>query len=160
MMESSIQSFLHTLSIPWIGLTSVGVFSFLSATLLPLSSEAVFFGYLVKFPENMWILIGVATIGNSLGGVLNWCLGYASKKTKDAIKKDSQGTSKSRLVNYLEKWGAKCLIFSWVPFIVDPLTVVAGWSRWPFLPCLIFMTLGKCLRYIAIASIFSISSYV
>ena len=157
-MDSSIHSFLQALSIPWIGLPSVGIFSFLSATLIPLSSEAVFFGYLVKFPENIWALIGVATLGNTLGGVFNWVLGYLSKKTKNAIKKDRMTTPESKWVTYLQRWGTKSLLFSWIPFIGDPLTVLAGWSQWKFWPCLMYMTIGKGLRYIAIAYFFKIFS--
>jgi hypothetical protein len=157
-MDSSIHSFLQALSIPWIGLSSVGIFSFLSATLIPLSSEAVFFGYLMKFPENIWALIGVATVGNTLGGVFNWGLGFLSKKTKNAIQKKEMTASKSQWVMYFEKWGTKSLLLSWIPFVGDPLTVVAGWSQWKFWPCLMYMMIGKCLRYIAIAYFFTISS--
>ena len=158
-MDSLIHSFLQTLSIPWIGLSSVGILSFLSATLIPFSSEAVFFGYLVKFPENVWALIGVATVGNSLGGAFNWGLGYFSKKTKNAFKKETNSLPKSRWINYLERWGSKSLLFSWLPFVGDPLTVVAGWSHWRFWPCLIYMTIGKCLRYVVIAYFFILSSH-
>ena len=69
-MESSIQAFLQAISIPWVGLSSVGVMAFLAATLIPVSSEAVFYLYLQKFPENLWILIFVASLGNTLGGIL------------------------------------------------------------------------------------------
>ena len=86
-MDSLIHSFLQTLSIPWIGLSSVGILSFLSATLIPFSSEAVFFGYLVKFPENVWALIGVATVGNSLGGHLTGGWDIFLKRPKMHSKK-------------------------------------------------------------------------
>ena len=156
-MESSIQAFLQVISMPWVGLTSIGIMSFLAATLLPFSSEAVFFAYLVEFPEKVLPLIVVASVGNTLGGIVNWHIGYFAKNTKDSIL-HANPTQTSKLSAYLRQLGSKSLLFSWVPIVGDPLTVFAGWSKLPFWPCCIYMMIGKTLRYIFIAFVYLISN--
>lgn len=156
-MESSIQAFLQVISVPWVGLTSVGIMSFLAATLLPFSSEAVFFAYLVEFPENLLALIAVASVGNILGGIVNWHIGYFAKNTKDSML-HAKNTSTSKLSTYLRHLGSKSLLFSWLPIVGDPLTVFAGWSKLPFWPCCIYMMIGKTLRYVFIAFVYLIGN--
>ncbi len=156
-MESSIQAFFQAISVPWVGLTSVGVMSFLAATLLPFSSEAVFFAYLVNFPDDVWPLITVASLGNVLGGVVNWYIGYFAKNATDSLH-SSKSQSAAKLTAYLRQFGSKSLLFSWVPIIGDPLTVFAGWSKLPFWPCFIYMTIGKILRYMFVAIAYLISN--
>ena len=143
-MESSIQAFLHAISIPWVGLTSVGVMAFLAATLIPVSSEAVFYLYLSQFPENVWSLICIASIGNILGGMLNWYLGFLAKNASDHFIKTEKISSFSQK---LRKLGPKSLLLSWIPIVGDPLTIYAGWSKYSFLSCCFYMAVGKTLRY-------------
>jgi len=156
-MESSIQALLQVISVPWVGLTSVGVMSFLAATLLPFCSEALFFAYLVQFPENVWALIAVASVGNIFGGILNWHIGYFAKNAKDSMLHEKNSPT-SKLSSFLRQFGSKSLIFSWLPIIGDPLTVFAGWSKLPFWPCCIYMMIGKSLRYMFIAFVYSLSN--
>jgi membrane protein YqaA with SNARE-associated domain len=149
-MESSLHDLFSAFSIPWIGLTSVGILAFLSATLLPLSSEIPFYAYLSRFPESVLPLIGIASLGNSLGGIFNWWLG---KLSQAAIQKNKQ-PQHPRLIAIIQKYGPKSLLFSWVPLIGDPLSVLAGWYQLPFLTCCIYLSIGKCLRYCVIALLY------
>ncbi|NBQ63431.1 MAG: DedA family protein, partial [Proteobacteria bacterium] len=50
----------------------------------------------------------------------------------------------------LQRWGPLALIFSWVPVIGDPLTVVAGALGIRWIPFVGFVTLGKLLRYVVV----------
>jgi membrane protein YqaA with SNARE-associated domain len=151
-MENALHAFLQAISIPWVGLTSVGVMAFLAATLIPISSETVFFLYLVQFPENIWVLICVASIGNTLGGMLNWYLGYLAKKARDKIRKPQK---LSAFGSKLLQFGPKSLLLSWLPIVGDPLTIYAGWSNYAFLPCCFYMAIGKTLRYLVIAYLYA-----
>ena len=47
--------------------------------------------------------------------------------------------------------GAPVLLLSWVPLIGDALCVAAGWLRLYWLPCALFMALGKFARYWLVA---------
>ena len=148
-MESSIQAFLAAISIPEVGLAAVGLMAFAAATILPLSSEISFFTYLVHYPENTWLLILVASIGNTLGGVVNWQIGFWAKETQNALS-ESKITKIGSISAYFHQFGAKSLLLSWVPIIGDPLVIFAGWSKLPFISCCIYMAIGKTLRYLII----------
>jgi len=115
--------------------------SFLAATLLPGGSEAVLFGVLKLHPEQVWPALGVATLGNTLGGLSSYLIGRLLPQ-----KKDLPGLPAMR------KYGAPALLLSWVPILGDPICVAAGWLRLnPWLSTL-FIALGKFARYVAIAA--------
>ncbi len=115
--------------------------SFLAATLLPGGSEAVLFGVLKLHPEQVWPALGIATLGNTLGGLSSYLIGRLLPQ-----KKDLPGLAAMR------KYGAPALLLSWVPILGDPLCVAAGWLRLnPWLSTL-FIALGKFARYAAIAA--------
>ena len=92
--------------------------SFLAATLLPGGSEAVLFGMLKLHPEQFWPALGVATLGNTLGGMSSYLIGRVIPP-----KQDLRGLPAAR------RYGAPVLLLSWVPILGDPLCVAAGWLR-------------------------------
>ena len=51
------------------------------------------------------------------------------------------------ITRWFQRFGPPALLLSWMPFIGDPLCAVAGWLRLPFWPCVLYMALGKCVRY-------------
>ncbi len=120
--------------------------SFLAATLLPMSSEAAVVAMaLAGF--NPWTLLGVAGLGNCLGGIVNYGAGRYGRRfiLSRWIKPDNhQWQTAERLFT---KWGTPMLFFAWTPILGDPLTVVAGAMKiniWIF--CAWVFT-GKILRY-------------
>ncbi len=74
---------LHWLALPQFGLSTVFVVSFISATLLPLGSEPAVFGLVKLNPDLFWPAIGVATVGNTLGGAVSWWMGLGAHKAVD-----------------------------------------------------------------------------
>ncbi len=116
--------------------------SFLAATLLPGGSEAVLFGVLRLHPEQFWPALGVATLGNTLGGMSSYLIGRVIPP-----KENLRGLPAAR------KYGAPVLLLSWVPVIGDPLCVAAGWLRLDPWRCVLFIGFGKFARYLAIASL-------
>lgn len=143
-MDAWVQQLLEILALPQFGLSTVFVISFISATLLPLGSEPAVFGLVKLNPELFWPAISVATAGNTLGGALDWWLGYGAHKVADKYKSDSHH---GRAVKWLEKLGPKACLLAWLPLIGDPLCAVAGWLKFPFWPCVLYMAIGKFLRY-------------
>ena len=143
-MQEWIQQLLTMLSLPQYGLSTVFVVSFVSATLLPLGSEPVVFGLVKLNPELFWPAILTATAGNTLGGALDWWLGYGAHKVADKYKPDSHH---GRAIRWLEKLGPKACLLSWLPVVGDPLCAVAGWLKFSFWPCVFYMAVGKFLRY-------------
>jgi membrane protein YqaA with SNARE-associated domain len=143
-MESNLHNFLVWLSLPIVGLPAVFTVSFVSATLLPMGSEPVLFGYIKLNPDMFWVAVWVATVGNTLGGMVDWLMGYGASKAHEKLL----GTKEHKLLKWFEKLGPKALLLSWLPVVGDPLCAVAGWLRLPWLPCLIYMAIGKFLRYV------------
>ena len=125
------------------GLGALFVSSFLSATLLPGSSELVFSGLLLSGTVAVWPALAVATFGNSLGGMSTYLLGWLlPDRARDA-----------RAVKWLHRWGSPALLLSWAPFLGDALCFAAGWLRIKPLHSAIFIVIGKFIRYWVLAQI-------
>jgi membrane protein YqaA with SNARE-associated domain len=148
-MDAWIDPLLTWLALPQHGLSSLFVVSFLSATLLPMGSEPAVFGLIKLSPELFWSAIAVATIGNTLGGVVTWWMGLASHKVVDRYQHSAHHL---RALEWLEKLGPKACLLAWLPVVGDPLCAVAGWLKLPFWPCLIYMALGKFARYLTMTA--------
>ena len=133
------------LALPEYGLSTLFLVSFISATLLPLGSVPALFGLLKLNPELCWAAIGVATAGNTLGGMLDWWLGYEAHQVVDKWKHSKVHV---KALDWLERLGPKACLLSWLPVVGDPLCAVAGWLKMPFWPCVLYMTIGKFLRYL------------
>ncbi len=148
-MEAWLWSLLETLSLPQFGLSTLFVVAFISATLLPMGSEPVLFGLVKLNPDLFWPAVAVATVGNTLGGTVSWLMGYGTHKLVDHAR-GSQ--THIRALDWLQRFGPKACLLSWLPIIGDPLCAVAGWLRLSFWPCVLYMAIGKCLRYITMTA--------
>jgi membrane protein YqaA with SNARE-associated domain len=82
-MQAWMEPLLALLALPEFGLSTLFVVSFISATLLPLGSEPALFGLLKLNPDLFWPAVLVATAGNTLGGMLDWWMGYGAHKVVD-----------------------------------------------------------------------------
>ncbi|MFH2059137.1 MAG: YqaA family protein [Pseudomonadota bacterium] len=124
--------------------------AFLAATVLPLSSEVVL-GILLAHEYHPVFAVGVATVGNVLGAVLNYYLGVLGSTIvfKKILRVSEQSLVKAE--NRFRQYGVFSLLFAWVPVIGDPLTIVAGMVKVRFSIFLVLVCIGKCLRYIFIA---------
>ena len=140
-----IDHLLLLLALPQYSLTTVFVVSFISATLLPLGSEPVVLGVVHLNPDMLWPVVLVATIGNTLGGALDWWMGFGAHQVAD---KYSHSNHHTRVLDWLKKLGPKACLLAWLPLVGDPLCAVAGWLRLPFWPCLAYMAVGKFARYL------------
>ncbi len=129
---------------------SLFLISFLAATILPFSSELTLAGLVSTSNYDNLLLLAVASLGNVLGSVVNWILGFYSRNlsTKRWFPfKDKQIKKSSKWFNKFGRWS---LLFAWVPIIGDPLTLAAGLLRVKFIEFLILVTIGKVSRYLVI----------
>jgi membrane protein YqaA with SNARE-associated domain len=143
-MDQALHHFFGWFGLPSVGLPAVFISAFLSATLLPVGSEPILFGYTSLNPQMYWVAIFVAAVGNTLGGMVDWWMGLIASKKIQSIEISTKG----RLREWLREWGPKLLLLSWLPGFGDPLCVAAGWLRLAWFPCLIYMFIGKLLRYL------------
>ena len=123
--------------------------SFLAATILPFYSEVFLFA-LLRDGGDPFTLVLTATLGNTLGAVVNWALGryllhFQDRRwfyfSKEQIEKAQQ---------WFQKYGFWSLLLAWMPFGGDALTLIAGIMRTPMWLFLLLVGTGKGLRYLSV----------
>ncbi|MEZ4694409.1 MAG: YqaA family protein [Aliarcobacter sp.] len=123
--------------------------AFVSVTLFPLGSEALLI-YDIKEGYNIYLLVLVATLGNTLGSVVNYYLGLKGEEYLVEKKLlNEKYITKSK--GYFDRFGSVCILFAWVPIIGDPITFMAGVLKYDFKKFLILVTISKFSRYLFIA---------
>jgi membrane protein YqaA with SNARE-associated domain len=130
-MDSLTQLFNNDLSL-W----GLFISSFLAATLLPGGSEAVLFGVLKLHPELFWPALLLGTLGNTLGGMVTFGMGWVLPQTQQL-----------KHVEKLRRYGTPTLMLAWVPLVGDALCLAAGWLRLNWWQAALFMAVGKFARY-------------
>jgi membrane protein YqaA with SNARE-associated domain len=141
MIESAIHWLLQVLALPDVGLTTVFLISVVSATLLPMGSEPAVFAVVKANSALFWPTMLVATMGNTLGGAIDYWMGYGAK---EALAKERE----TRWFGWLQRFGAKTMLLAWLPGIGDPICTLGGWLKLPFWPSIFYMAVGKFLRYV------------
>ena len=137
------------------GLGGLFLSAFTSATLLPGSSEVLLGAMAVKGEWSMTSLLFWATLGNTLGSMTTWWLGWLATHKKKP--EDFQGRGEQKALGWLKRHGHWCLLLAWTPVVGDGLCLLAGWLRLSFWRSLILIGLGKLLRY---ALVFLLASQV
>jgi membrane protein YqaA with SNARE-associated domain len=125
--------------------------AFLAATILPAQSEAGLAALILASPASVTLLVATASLGNILGSVVNWYLGRGINRFTGKQWFPATADQLSRATGWYHRYGRWSLLLSWVPFIGDPLTVVAGIMREPLLRFLFVVGLAKTGRYIVVA---------
>ncbi len=138
------------LALPQFGLSTVFVVALVSATLLPMGSEPAVFGLVKLAPELFWPAVLVATAGNTLGGAINWWLGFGAERAYAHVRRRQR--AQLQALQCLRRFGPKACVLSFLPVIGDPLSAVAGWLRLPFWRCVGWMALGKFVRYVVMTA--------
>lgn len=121
------------------GLFGLFVICFISSTIIPFPSEAAVI-YFLTTDESAFLVLSIATLGNSLGGSTNYFLGKFGRKF---ISKKHP-----RAERFVQRFGVWSALFAWLPFIGDPLMLVLGFYRTAMTMTFLLMTLGKFLRYL------------
>jgi membrane protein YqaA with SNARE-associated domain len=121
--------------------------SFLAATIVPFSSEALL-TFLIVNGTDPYNAVMAATAGNWLGGMSSYGIGYLGKwewiEKYLRIKRESIEKWHDRLY----KRGAVLAFLCWVPAIGDIIAVGLGVLRANILITSISMLAGKFLRYV------------
>jgi membrane protein YqaA with SNARE-associated domain len=125
------------------GLGGLFLASFLASTVLPGGSEPLLWAFLQLHPAEMGPALALATLGNTAGGMTSWWCGRYLPRWQRL----ESLPHKERMA----RWGSPALLLSWLPVVGDALCVAAGWLRLHWLPCCLFMAIGKLARYWLIA---------
>ena len=148
-MEPWITDLALWLALPHNGLATVFIVALVSATLLPLGSEPAVFALVHLNPQLFWPAILVATLGNTVGGAISWWMGLG---THAAVDRWRGKRSEVKALAWLQRFGPRACLLSWLPIVGDPLCAVAGWLRLPFWPCVAYMAVGKFARYLVMTA--------
>jgi membrane protein YqaA with SNARE-associated domain len=121
-------------------LGSLLITSFLASTLIPLSSEAALFAVLKLHADLLWPAIGIATLGNTVGGLTSYLIGRYIGRRKPLSH-----------VEKVQRYGAPILLFAWLPVVGDALCVAAGWVQLHWIPVVLWQAAGRYARYWVVA---------
>ncbi|MXP65074.1 DedA family protein [Roseomonas sp. M0104] len=125
--------------------------AFVAATILPAQSEAALAGLLLAGTYSPVLLLVAASLGNTAGSALNWGLGRGIERFRGRRWFPVRPAALERAQGWYRRHGKWSLLLSWLPIVGDPLTLVAGVMREPFLPFLLLVALAKSGRYLVIA---------
>ena len=134
-------------------LISLFTAAFLAATLVPLASELGLAALVLDQPDRVWLFVLVASVGNTLGSVVNWILGrFAAFIPKPKWWPISE-RDQERAHKWFNRYGKYSLLAAWVPVIGDPLTFIAGALRVPFWWFLALVAISKTGRYLVVVGL-------
>ncbi len=130
-----------------LGYLGLFIGSFLASTVIPFSADVLLVGMLVA-GGSPWVVIGVATAGNFLGGLTSYGIGRIGKwewierlgATPDKIAKHKRA---------IDRYGAWLALLSWVPFVGDIFAIALGFYRVKFIPSALLMLAGRFARFVA-----------
>ncbi|GBU08373.1 membrane protein [Bacteroidales bacterium] len=126
---------------------------FLAATVFPFSSDAIFLASLA-LGSNTFLAILWATLGNWLGGLTSYWVGYAGKwqwlEKWFKVKPETLEKQKSKV----DKYGSWLALLTWLPLIGDVFAIALGFYKTNFYATAFFMLIGKFLRFVVLALIF------
>jgi membrane protein YqaA with SNARE-associated domain len=122
-----------------------------AASLLPMQSEPVLIALLLASEQPVWALVLVASLGNTLGSVINYALGRMLERFRHRRWFPASEAALDRAQGWYARWGRWSLLLSWAPIIGDPLTVIAGVMREPLWRFVVLVAMAKTGRYVTLA---------
>jgi membrane protein YqaA with SNARE-associated domain len=127
---------------------------FASATIFPLSSEAVVSGYLLLDYDPTLCLIA-ATSGNWLGGMTTFFIARMGKV--EWIEKWFRVKHEKilKFEKYVKKYGAYFGLFVWLPIVGEIMELALGFFKAKILPTALFSLAGRLVRYSILIYFFS-----
>jgi membrane protein YqaA with SNARE-associated domain len=133
----------------------IGLFvtALVAATVFPAQSEAVLVGMILSGDYSVLALTAVASVGNTLGAVVNWYLGRSVERLKDRPWFPVRLDKLARAQSWYRRYGKWTLLASWVPLVGDAITVVAGVMREPLPVFVLLVGIAKTARYGILAAV-------
>jgi membrane protein YqaA with SNARE-associated domain len=129
------------------GVLGLFLTAFVSATLVPMSSEVVLAALIAAQGWDVVLLVVVATVGNTLGAVVNWLLGGFCLRWRDSKWFPIGAEKLERGADWFQRYGVWSLLLAWLPIVGDPITFAAGIARVRLPLFLLLVASGKAARY-------------
>ena len=146
-----IQEILNNNTFQEYGIIGLFLNSLLSATAIPLPTEILTSALLIG-GENIGLVAIALIIGSTIGGILNYFIGFGGNKLIKKIRKKSDIEKQNKKHNkILDKFGWSAIFFAaWIPIIGDLILISAGIKKMKFVKFLIFMISGKIIKTIIV----------
>lgn len=132
-----------------LGLLGLFLGSLLASTIIPFPSDALLVAN-IAMGSNMWLCIFLATLGNTLGGMTSYLLGWFGKWAW--IEKYFK-ISYEKILAFQEKvnrYKAFIAFFAWLPFVGDLIAITLGFMKiTPWKSCL-YMGVGRLVRFLVV----------
>lgn len=132
--------------------------AFLAATILPFYSEVYLFA-LIQGGGDPWMLVTVATLGNTLGAVVNWVMGLYLLHFQDKKWFYFSTEQIEKAQRWYQRYGYWSLLFAWLPVGGDALTLIAGIMKVRLGLFLLLVATGKALRYVSVVYLAGLISF-
>lgn len=136
-----------------LGLAGLFIGTFLAATVVPFSSDALYIGILAT-GINPVVCLVTGTLGNWIGGITTYFLGRVARwewiERVFKVKRETLEKQKK----HIDRFGVWTALVSWVPFIGDVLVIALGFYKTPAVPTIILLLIGKFLRFVVWTAFF------
>lgn len=130
-----------------LGLPGLFIGTFLAATILPFSSDAVYLAVLAATKQPIACLI-VGTLGNWLGSVVTYWIGWIGKwewiEKWFKVKRETLLKQKAKI----DKYGVWLSLIAWVPIIGDVIAIALGFYKTRPAATMFLLLVGKFLRFL------------
>lgn len=129
-----------------LGLLGLFIGTFLAATILPFSSDALYIAILAATGNAAGCLL-FGTLGNWLGSVLTYWIGWAGKwewiEKWFKVRPETMEKQKARI----DRYGVWLALFAWVPIVGDVLAIALGFFKVRPFWTIVLLLIGKGIRF-------------
>jgi len=130
-----------------LGLLGLFIGTFLAATIVPFSSDALYVAVLLATKNPVGCLV-VGTLGNWLGGITTYLLGRFAKwewiEKRFKVKKETLEKQKIKI----DKYGVWLALLSWIPIAGDVIALALGFYKSPAVWTIFLLLVGKFGRFL------------
>lgn len=130
-----------------LGLLGLFIGTFLAATILPFSSDALYIAVLAATKDPIGCL-AVGTVGNWLGSVVTYWIGWIGRwewiEKWFKVKRETLETQKVKI----DKYGVWLALLAWIPIIGDVIAIALGFYRTRPWATMFLLLVGKFARFL------------
>jgi membrane protein YqaA with SNARE-associated domain len=134
------------------GLTGLFSAAFLAATPIPFQSEIIFIAAQAAAIAPLWLLISIASVGNTLGSCVTFVIGRQIARFQNRRWFPATPVQMQRATGWFQRYGLWSLLLSWAPF-GDAIVLASGVLRTPWPAFLTLVAIAKTGRYLALAGV-------
>lgn len=130
-----------------LGLLGLFIGTFLAATILPFSSDALYIAVLAATKDTAGCLL-VGTLGNWLGSVVTYWIGWIGRwewiEKWFKVKRETLEKQKVKI----DKYGVWLALLAWIPIIGDVIAIALGFYRTRPWATMFLLLVGKFARFL------------